>query len=626
MATALTHLTRRRFGQLALAAGGAAALPGKLFAAVPTDRPLHGLSVFGELKYGPDYTAFDYAAPDAPDGGPMNLSVSSWLFNQSPQTFDTLNTFVLQGNAPPRMEYLYDSLMVSSMDEPDAIYCALAKSVTVSPDRNGFTFELRPEAHFSTGAPVTAKDVVFSYEQLKQNGHPSLQVSLRNVGKVEALADGRVRIAFNGRQGFGDALDALGMPILSADFFGRRSLTDVSTEIIPGSGRYSVGRSDFGRFIEYDKRPGYWAKDLPFARGLDHFQTIRIDFFRDRQPALEAFKKGLITFREEFTSKDWATEYDFPAVKRGAVVKRTFPREKRPTFQCWALNQRRERFADSRVRHAINLCFDFEWTNTNLMFGLRRHSNSPFEGSDFVATGTPSKAELALLEPLRGKVPEEVFGPVWLQPVSDGSGRDRKNLRLASDLFAAAGWRRQGSRLVDKSGQPFVLEFLTRGQEQARVYAKMIDTLRLLGVDASIRLVDEAQYQARSNSFDFDMILAAFQLGATPTRESLSLFFGGDAKDRPGSYNYPGMSSEAVDTLIGKVGAARSRADLVTAMRALDRVLRWRLDWIPNINAPFHYAAFWDMFGFKPDKPDYAWPVERLWWFDAAKAKAVGKA
>ncbi|MCB8839703.1 extracellular solute-binding protein [Aurantimonas sp. VKM B-3413] len=626
MATALTHLTRRRFGQLALAAGAAAAFPGKPFANVPADTPLHGLSVFGDLKYGPNFTAFDYAAPKAPSGGAMNIAPAYWFFNQSPQTFDTLNTVVLKGNAPPRMESLYDGLMTSSMDEPDSLYCALAQSASVSPDRDVFTFRLRPEARFSTGAQVTAKDVVFSYEQLKEFGHPSLQVSLRNVETVEAAGEASVRIVFNGRQGFGDALVALGMPILSAAFFGGRNITEVSAEVVPGSGRYTVGRYDFGRFIEYEKRPDYWATDLPFARGLGHFQTIRIDFFRDRQPALEAFKKGLITFREEFTTKDWANEYDFPAVRRGAVVKREFPDEKRPTFQCWALNQRRERFADPRVRRAINLCFDFEWTNANLMFGLRQHSDSPFQGSEFVATGTPSPDELALLEPLRGKVPDEVFGEVWVQPVSDGSGRDRKMLREASNLFAEAGWKRSGNRLVDASGAPFALEFLTRGQEQARVYAKMTDTLRQLGVDASIRLVDEAQYQDRLNSFDFDMVLAAFGLLATPTREDMSFFFGSDASDRPGSNNYPGMASEGVDSLIAAVGAVRNRKELVTAMRALDRVLRWRLDWIPNINAPVHFTAFWDMFGFKPDKPDYFWPVEQLWWFDEDKAKAIGKA
>ncbi len=625
MATALGHFTRRHFGQMMLGAGIAAILPGRPFAQVATDQPLHGLSAFGELKYPPDFDHFDYATPDAPAGGQMNLAVAYWALNQSPLTFDTLNSFVLQGNAPPRIEKLYDSLVVAAMDEPDAIYCALAETVTLSADRNSFTFSLRPQARFSTGDPVTADDVVFSYETLKEFGHPSLQVALRNVAEAVAEDAATVRITFSGAQSYQDALDALGMPILPRAFFADRDFATVSTEAIPGSGAYAIGRYEFGRYIEYIKRPDYWAKDLNFARGLGHFDTLRIDFFRDRQPALEAFKKGLITFREEFTTKDWATEYDFPAVQRGEVIKREFAAEKRPRFQCWALNQRRERFADARVRRAINMCFDFEWTNANLLFGQRVHSDSPFQGSEFVATGKPSEAELALLEPLRGTIPDEVFGEVWVQPVSDGSGRDRRLLREASQLFAEAGWRRDGNRLVNAAGEPFRLEYLTYGQEQKRVYAKFVDTLRTLGVNATMRLVDPAQYQERINRYDFDMVLAAFSLGATPTREGLSLFFGSDAVDRPGAYNYPGMASEAVDTLIGHAARATNRAELVTALLALDRVLRWRLDWLPNITADGHRAAFWDIFGFREDKPDYSWPVETLWWYEAEKAKALGR-
>ena len=626
MATALSRLTRRRFGQWALAAGATTILPRAAFAEVATETPLHGLSAFGELKYGPDFTHFDYASPEAPQGGQMNLAVSNWTLNQSPSTFDTLNTFVLQGNAPPRMESLYDALMVSSLDEPDTNYCALAESVTVAKDRNAFVFKLRPEAKFSTGEPVTADDVVFTYETLKELGHPSLQVVLRAVSEIVAEDARTVRIGFSSDQSYQDALNAFGIPIVPRAFFDGKEFDRVSDEAIPGSGRFEIARSEFGRFIEYRKRDDYWAKDLPFARGLDHFDMLRIDFFRDRQPALEAFKKGIITFREEFTTKDWATEYDFPAVTSGAVVKREFPGEERPKFQCWALNQRRTRFADSRVRHAINMCFDFEWTNANLLFGQRIHSNSPFQGSEFVAEGKPSEAELALLEPLRGEMPDDVFGKVWVQPVSDGSGRDRGMLREATRLFAEAGWSRQGNRLVNEAGEPFRLEFMTQGQEQQRVYAKFMETLRMIGIDASTRLVDAAQYQDRVNRFDFDMILAAFSLSATPTRESLTLFFGSEAADRPGAYNYPGMTSKAVDALLAKAGSANSRDDLVTAMRALDRVLRWRLDWLPNINANVHRAAFWNIFGFQDTKPDYGWPVESLWWFDKEKAKAIGRA
>ncbi|BDA82668.1 ABC transporter substrate-binding protein [Aureimonas sp. SA4125] len=625
MSTALSAFSRRRFGQLVLGSGVAAMLPRASFAAVPTQTPLHGLSAFGELKYGPDYAGFDYASPDAPDGGRIRYSVPSWFFNQSVQTFDTLNTFVLRGNAPPRIEKLYDSLMTSSLDEPDSLYCALAESLSISDDRNTYTFRLRPEARFSTGAAVTAEDVAFSYLTIKDKGHPSLVALLRTVADVVAVDAATVKLVFTGRQTPQDALGALGIPIVPKAFFDGRVFDTTDLTEIPGSGLYSVGRFSVGRFIEYERRADYWAKDMPFARGLNHFQTIRIDFFRDRQPALEAFKKGEIDFREEFTTRSWATEYDFPAVKDKRVVKTEFALDKLPRFQCWALNQRRERFRDVRVRRAINLCFDFEWTNANLLFGLRTHSDSCFEGSDFKATGTPSPEELAILGPLRGSIPDEVFGPVWVQPVSDGSGSDRKLLREASQLFAAAGWKQGPGGLVNGKGEVFRLEFMINGQEQSRVYGKFFDTLRRLGIDASFRLVDEAQYQDRQSNFDYDMILAAFGFTATQTKSGLDLFFGSSSRDSPGSYNFPGMADKGVDALIDKVGAATTRADMTTAMRCLDRVLRARLDWLPNINGGARRVAYWDMFGFK-EKPDYGFPVESLWWFDVDRAKAIGRA
>lgn len=619
--------SRRRFAQMVLAAGGASALPGRLFAQSPVETPVHGLSAYGDLKYAADYRAFDYASPEAPDGGTMNLSPAYWVLNQSAQTFDTLNTFVLQGNAPPRMEMIYDTLMVSSLDEPDAIYGALAESVSISADRNTFTFKLRPQATFSTGAPVTAADVAFSYLTMKEKGHPSLAITLQELTRAVADDERTVRLVFSGKQTHQATLEGLVAPfgIFPKTFFDAREFERTGLAEIPGSGRYRIGRFETGRFIEYEKREDYWAKDLPFARGLDHFGTLRIDFFRDRQPALEAFKKGQITFREEFTTRSWATEYDFPAAREKRVVRKEFPEERRPRFQCWALNQRRPRFADVRVRRAINMCFDFEWTNANLLFNLRTHSDSPFEGSDYRAAGKPSPEELAILEPLRGKVPEEVFGEVWVQPVSDGSGIDRRLLRESLRLFGEAGWSQRNGRLTNAAGETFAVEFMTNGAEQQRVYGKFFETMRRIGIDASFRLVDEAQYQDRQRRFDYDMILAAFSLAATPTKPSLELFFGSRQRDVEGSYNFPGMADEGVDALLAAVGASKDRVAFTAAMRCLDRVLRARLDWLPNINAGVHRVAYWDIFGFKRAKPDYAFPVESLWWYDEARAKAIGR-
>lgn len=625
MTAALGRLTRRHFGQLALGLAASAALPRLSFAQVPTETPLHGLSAFGDLKYPADYARFDYANPDAPNGGRIVMTVPYWYFNQSSTTFDTLNTFVLQGNAPPRIERLYEGLMTSAWDEPDALYGCLAKTVTMSADRNLFTFELRPEARFSTGEVLKPEDVVFSYETLKAEGHPQISTLLTEVVEVRAEGEDSVSIRFSGEQTIATVLSALTIPILRAGFFEGREFARTGLTEIPGTGPSRVGAYEPGRFIEYERRDDYWAADMPFARGLDHFQTLRVEFFRNRQAELQAFQAGLVTYRQEFTTAAWATEYRFPAVTQGRVKLNEFPRWRRPSFQCWAFNQRRERFADPRVRRALNLCFDFEWTNANLMYGLRIHNDSPFENSEFKAEGVPSSEELALLEPLRDRLSPEVFGEVWVQRVTDGSGRDRQILREASDLLAEAGWTRSGRGLVNAAGETFRLEYLMSDPEQVRVYGPMIENLRLVGLQAEARVVDAAQYQLRRASFDFDMILTAYGLLPTPTADSLSYIFGSRSAQQLGSWNLAGMADPAVDELIRAAGRAQSREELVTAIRCIDRVVRTELYWVPNIGASADNVAHWDMFGYAETRPDYFAPPESLWWYDADKARAIGR-
>lgn len=625
MTVALGHLTRRHFGQLVLGAGLSAALPRLSFAQVPTDTPLHGLSAFGELKYPADYARFDYANEDAPVGGRLTMTVPYWFFNQSPTTFDTLNTFVLQGNAPPRIERLYEGLMTSAWDEPDSLYGCLAETITMSADGNLFTFKLRPQARFSTGETLLPADVVFSYERLKAEGHPQIATLLTEVVEVRADGDDGVSIRFSGEQTIATVLSALTIPILRAGFFEGREFARTGFTEIPGTGPSRVGAYEPGRFIEYERRDDYWAADMPFARGLDHFGTLRVEFFRNRQAELQAFQAGLVTYRQEFTTAAWATEYRFPAATEGRVKLAEFPRSRRPAFQCWAFNQRRTRFADPRVRRALNLCFDFEWTNANLMYGLRVHSDSPFENSEFKAEGSPSPDELALLEPLRDRLSPEVFGEVWVQRVTDGSGRDRSVLREASELLAAAGWTRSGRGLVNGSGEVFRLEYLMSDPEQVRVYGPMIENLRLVGVEAEARVVDAAQYQLRRASFDFDMILAAYGLIPTPSADSLAYIFGSRSAGQQGSWNLPGMADPAVDELIRAAGRAQNRAELVTAMRCIDRVVRTELHWVPNIGASADNVAHWDMFGYAETRPDYFAPVESLWWHDPDKARAIGR-
>lgn len=610
---------------LALAGGGAIAALRPAFAATMTDTPLHGLSAFGELKYPPDFTHFGYANPDAPKGGAFSFAPPNWNWNQNVQTFNTLNSFQVKGDAPPRMELCFDSLMARAIDEPDAVYGLLAESVTLSADRNVFTFRLRPQARFHDGSPLTAHDIAFTYALFKDKGHPYLQLPLKPLKEALADGDATLRLVFDGTQSDRAILTLVEFPVLSKADVEANGFDASTMSPLLGSGPYKVGRVSAGRTIVYERVAEWWAKELPAARGQFHFDRIAIEFFAERQAGFEAFKKGEVHCREEFTSKTWATEYGFPAIEDGKVIKRTFAAEKTPSFQAWAVNQRRTRFADRRVREAIGLCFDFDWTREKFFYGSYERSHSVFEKSDLKAEGPPSPAELALLEPWRGKIPDEAFDPAIMQPGSDGSGRDRTNLRRAAQLIADAGFTRDGAFFVDPRSERLALEMLVQDEVFVRVDTPFIENLRAIGVDASIRQVDPAQFQERQTNFDFDMIGVAQNFSASPTRDELARMFHSQSAALAGSNNLPGTADPCIDALVDAAGAAESREALVAALRGLDRVLRARRDWIPNWHAANHRVAYWDMFGFNEAKPDYGFPIETLWWFDEAKARAIGK-
>jgi microcin C transport system substrate-binding protein len=573
---------------------------------------LHGLSAFGELKYPPDFAHFDYVNPDAPKGGTFTLAPSTWVWNQNTETFNTLNTLTFKGDAPPRMELTFDTLMVSALDEPDAVYGLIAENVTLSKDHQTCLFKLRKEARFHDGSPIEAKDVVFTYETLKEKGHPQLRQILAALEAVKEISEREVQMHFSAESGPNAILDAVTLPILSKDWFKERNFDATGLEPILGSGAYRVGKVSAGQAIEYDRVDDYWAKDLPVQRGSSNFGRIRIEFYRDRQPEFEAFKKGNIDFRSENVAKNWATAYDFPAIQQNKIIKRTFPREKRPLMQAWAINQRRERFSDPRVREAINLCFDFEWTNANLFYDTYQRSQSNFNGSDFQAVGMPTADELKVLERFRGKIPEAAFGEVPVMPVSDGTGRDRKQFSRAIELMEAAGFERNKGQFHGKNGEKFTLEILSNSESLNRGLQSSVQKMRAIGIDASVRLVDPSQYQARMQDFDFDLVGIAMQFGATPTKESLAGMFGSESAKTPGSYNLPGTSDPIIDALIEDVGKASTRDELVATIRVLDRYLRIRLEWIPNWTVANHLVAYWDRFGFKEPKPDYAFQSRRF--------------
>jgi microcin C transport system substrate-binding protein len=616
-------LTRRS----ALAMGAAAAAVPLLprAARAQAEAWFHGLSGFGELKYPPGFPRFDYVDPTAPKGGAVSLQISSTTGNQAFDTFNTLNIFVLKGDGAAGMTLTFDSLMARALDEPDAMYGLVAEAVRAAPDGLSHSWRLRPQARFHDGSPLTAEDVAFSIMLLKEKGHPAFGQALRFVEGAEALDARTVTVRYDKARSRNLPLLVAGLPIFSKVFYTARPFDDATLDAPLGSGPYRVGRLEQGRFIEFTRVADYWAKDLAVNVGLSNFERIRYEYYRDRQVALEGFKAATITFREEFTSRDWANSYDFPAVREGRVKRETIPDETPSGTQGWWFNTRREQFADRRIRDGLNNLFDFEWTNTNIMFGSFQRTASFFENSDMKATGKPSPEELKLLEPLRGSVPDEVFGEPFVPPVSDGSGQDRNLLRRADALLREAGCKRDGNILRLPSGKPFEIEFLDFSGALQPHTASLIKNLKLVGIEARYRIVDAAQYQRRVDAFDFDIITRRASMGMTPD-EGLRSMFGSRTATVEGSSNIAGVRDPAVDTLINAALTAGTRADLVTACRALDRVLRAGRYWIPMWFKAGHWLAYWDMFGRPAVKPRYDRGAPATWWYDEAKAKRIGKA
>ena len=584
----------------------------------------HGLSVFGDLKYPSGFKHFDYVNPDAPKGGRLSTTPSVWAFNQNPQTFNTLNSLILKGDAAVGMLGIFDALMARALDEPDAVYGLVARSVRIVDGGNTYVFTLRPEARWHDGTRLTAEDVAFSLTTLKRDGHPILTETIREMVSATAEGDATVMVRFSGKQSRSLPLYVATLPILSKAFYTAHDFTQSSLDVPLGSGPYKVGRFEVGRYIEYDRVPDYWAKDLGVSVGQSNFDVLRYEMYRERTTALEGFKAGQYLLREEFTSVAWATQYDFPAIRDGRVVRFDLPDGSPSGAQGWFLNTRREKFADPRVREALGLAFDFEWSNKNLFFGSYTRTHSFFENSDLKASGKPSAEELALLEPFRGKVPDEVFGEPWLPPVSDGSGRDRKLLRRASELLTAAGWVNKDGRLRNAKGEVLSIEFLDNDALFGRVLGPFMENLKALGIEASNRLVDASQYEKRLREFDFDTVSRRYSLSPTPD-EGILAFWGSRSAGQPGSYNLAGIADPAIDALIAKVLSAPSRDEMKAAARALDRLLRAGRYWIPHWYKPSYWMAMWDVYARPAVKPPYARAVEATWWLDADKAKRQDK-
>jgi microcin C transport system substrate-binding protein len=612
-------ISRRDVLVLSAGALAAARLPSTAFAQNASGER-HGISAFGDLAYPADFKNFTYVNAAAPKGGAYSEIISSRGFNGSFLTFDSLNAYILKGYGAWGMDLTFATLMVRSGDEPDAMYGLAARAVRISDDGLTYTFLLRPETTFHDGTPLTAHDVAWSLTTLKEKGHPLVTQQLRDMAGAEAADDRTVVVRFAPKRARDVPLFVAGLPIFSRAYYGKQPFDESTLNVPLGSGAYKVGRVDVGRFIEFARVKDWWGADLPVSRGLNNFDIVRYEYYRDRDVGFEGFTAGNYLFREEFTSRIWATRYNFPALKDGRVKRDEIPDKTPSGAQGWFINTRRPLFKDRRFREALIDAFDFEWTNKNLMYGAYDRTQSVFENSPMKAVGMPSPAELALLEPFRGKVPDEVFGEPYLPPVTDGSGHDRKWLLRAAHLLDEAGFKLKDGKRVTPEGSPFSIELLSDEQAFQQHHLTYIRTLAVIGVAATFRLVDPTQYRRRVDDRDFDIVVDRMGFSSTPG-DSLRPYFSSQAAAINGSQNLAGIADPAIDAMIDAAIAAKTRDDLIAACRALDRLFRAGRYWIPHWYKASHWIAYWDVFGHPPAQPRYFRGIPDTWWSDLNKAK-----
>ncbi|MFP1642965.1 extracellular solute-binding protein [Pontitalea aquivivens] len=578
----------------------------------------HGISTYGDLKYGPDFAHLDYVNADAPKGG----EISEWTSG----AFDSFNPFTLKGRAAALSSVMLESLLTTTADEIGAAYGLLAESLEYPENRDWVIFTLREGITFSDGTPMTAEDVLFSYETFRDKGLSSFRTVLsQKVQSAELLDDRRIRFTFVPGYPRRDIIQTVGgLPVFSRADFERhnRDLEESSNIPFLGSGPYMFDRAEGGTRVIWKRNPDYWGRDLPINRGRNNFDTIRIEYFGDYQAAFEGFKAGAYTFRNEASSIIWATGYDFPALNAGHVVKRELPSGAIGTGQAFTINLRRDRFQDIRVREALGLMFNFEWANETLFYGLYARTRSFWDNSDLAAEGVPTPEEVAILEPLAADLPPGILTDPAAEPAVSGARQlDRGNLRKAAALLDAAGWPvGDGGMRRNARGETLRVEILNDSQTFDRVINPYVENLRALGVDAVHSRVDDAQFTNRERSHDFDMITD--QLGQDYIPGSgLQQYFGsasvGDV------FNSMGLANPAIDALIRLVEEAQSRDEMTTRVRALDRALRALRFWVPQWHKATHTVAYYDMYEHPRNLPPYALGELDFWWYNAEKAEKL---
>lgn len=599
---------RAALAAVALAAGALVAqalAPSAATAQEP--QPRHAVAMHGEPALPADYTHFPYADPEAPRGGRMATALQG--------TFDGLNPFIVTGVAPDAApKYVWESLMVRSLDEPFTLYGLVARSITMPDDRTFAVFDLDPRATFSDGRPLTAQDVLFSFEMLRDKGKPFHRSNFGKVASVEVVDDHTIRFDFGDSGDRELPLLVASMPIFASHTMDPETFDRTSLTPPVGSGPYVFSVVSPGERIVLTRRDDYWAEDLPPVRGLYNFDEIRYEFFRDANTMFEAFKTGVYDIRFETDATRWATGYDFPALTQGRITREEVASRLPQGMNGFVFNTRRELFSDIRVREALGLVFDFEWVNRNLLFGLYQRAGSYFDGSDLSARGVPaSEAERALLAPYADAVLPEIMDGTWQPPVSDGSGRDRVLIREAIRLLAEAGWRLDGGVMKNaETGAPFTFEFLAVNRQQERLALNWSEQLARIGITAQIRLVDDAQYWRRLAAFDYDMVQWTWPVSLSPGNEQVNRWTSG-AADREGSLNLAGAREPGIDAAIAAMLNATEREDFVTAVRALDRLLLSGRYVVPLYNSQTVWIAY-DSALKRPDPAPLRGLPPEVWW------------
>jgi len=574
----------------------------------------HAIAMHGAPKYPADFQHFDYVNPDAPKGG----TVRQWSLG----TFDSFNPFIIKGTPADDLGLIYDSLMVKSDDEPFSQYGLLAEAVDMPADRSWVRFHLRDAARFSDGQPVRADDVIHTFKLLREQGNPFYRAYYADIASIAALDPLTVEFRFANNRNRELPLIVGEVAILPKHYWEQHDFSAPSLGIPVGSGPYLIDSFEPGRSVTLRRNPDYWGVNLPVMRGRHNFDRIRYDYYRDSTVSLEAFKAGEYDFRQETSSKNWATSYQGPQFDSGRIKTAQIKHSNPTGMQAFIFNLRRDKFSDPRVRQALAYAFDFEWTNANIFYGAYTRTHSYFSNSEMAADQLPTPAELKILQPLRAQVPPEVFTQVYRAPGTDGSGNNRQQLRRAMALLKAAGWSINHGVLQNAAGETLVFELLLVQKEFERVVAPMLRNLERLGVKVNIRIVDVSQYINRLRAFDFDMVVYSYGQSNSPGNEQRDFWHSGMA-DQPGSRNLMGIKNPAVDALIEQIIAAPDREQLVLRTRALDRVLQWNHYLIPQFHIDSYRIAYWDKFEMPAVHPPYALGFDTWWLKPQARQEAA---